>query len=85
MGRMTIQIIADKVTEENKIKIIEAIKQNNISIEQNGKYNSNGLQILFNEWHRHFPHIKQQLGCIGCRKAVTKFWNNVNNIWNSNN
>ena len=32
-----------------------------------------------------FPHIKQQLGCIGCRKAVTKFWNNVNNIWKSNN
>jgi hypothetical protein len=30
MGKMTIQIIADKVTEENKVKIINAIKQNNI-------------------------------------------------------
>tara|TARA_R110000824_G_scaffold198575_1_gene382608 strand:- start:644 stop:892 length:249 start_codon:yes stop_codon:yes gene_type:complete len=79
---MTIQKIADKVTKENKVKIIEAIKQNNISIKQNGKYNSNGLQLLFNEWHRHFPNIKQQLSCIGCRKAVTLFWENVNKHWN---
>jgi hypothetical protein len=82
---MTIETIANKIEQERKEEIIQAVKQNNDSIEKQGKYHSRGLQLLFKEWHRHFPHIKQQLGCRGCREAVTKFWNNINKIWESNN
>ena len=48
-----------------------------------GKYSPDDLTFLFKEWHNYFPHIKQRMGCIGCRKAVTMFWTNVNNYWNS--
>ena len=79
-----VDVIYDYIDIAEK-EIIIAVKQNNESIEKQGVYHSRGLQLLFKEWHRHFPHIKQQLGCRGCREAVTKFWNNVNKIWESNN
>jgi len=82
---MSVEAVANKIKQDKKQKIIEAVLQNNNSIKTEGKYHSRGLKILFNEWHRHFPHIRQQLGCRGCREAVTKFWNNVNKFWESNN
>ena len=66
---MSIQIVANKISKERKSEIV------------NGKYDSNSLSLLFKEWHNHFPHIKQQLGCVGCRKAVSKFWDSVNKFW----
>jgi hypothetical protein len=81
MGRMSIQIVASKISKKRKSEIVNAITKNKISINSNGKYDSNSLSLLFKEWHNHFPHIKQQLGCIGCRKAVSKFWDSVNKFW----
>jgi hypothetical protein len=81
MERMSVQIVANKIPEERKLEIVNAITKNKISINSSGKYDSNSLSLLFKEWHNHFPSIKQQLGCIGCRKAVVKFWDNVNKIW----
>ena len=29
--------------------------------------------------------IEKEMGCIGCREAVTMFWEDVNRFWQSNN
>ena len=80
---MSVQIVANKIPEERKLEIVNAITKNKISINSSGKYDSNSLSLLFKEWHNHFPSIKQRMGCIGCREAVTMFWENVNNYWNT--
>jgi hypothetical protein len=81
MARMSVQIVANKISKDRKSEIVNAIIKNKTSINSSGKYDSNSLNFLFKEWHNHFPHIRQQLGCVGCRKAVTKFWDNVNKFW----
>ena len=82
---MSVEAIANKIDEDKKQEIIEAVKINRNYMDTVGKYHPDGLTFLFKEWHRHFPQIKQRMGCIGCRKAVTLFWENVNKYWQSNN
>jgi len=80
---MNVEIIANKVSEDKKKEIVNAVVNNKIYMNSYSKYSPDDLFFLFKEWHNHFPHIKQRMGCIGCRKAVTMFWENVNNYWNS--
>ena len=81
---MSVEIIANKIKEQRKIVIIEAVKANRSYMNSYGKYSPDDLTFLFNEWHVHFPQVKQRMGCIGCREAVTMFWENVNKYWNTN-
>tara|TARA_R110000824_G_scaffold242632_1_gene431289 strand:- start:220 stop:477 length:258 start_codon:yes stop_codon:yes gene_type:complete len=85
MERMSVELVANKIEEEKKLEIIDAVISNRKYMDSYGKYSPNDLTYLFKEWHNHFPQLKQRMGCIGCRKAVTKFWENVNNFWNSQN
>tara|TARA_R110000824_G_scaffold86279_1_gene213621 strand:+ start:34 stop:291 length:258 start_codon:yes stop_codon:yes gene_type:complete len=82
MGGMSVEIIANKIAEEKKIEIIDAVNSNRKYMDSQGKYHPESLTFLFKEWHNYFPQVKQRMGCIGCRKAVTVFWENVNNYWN---
>ena len=82
---MSVEAIANKIEQEKKEEIIEAVKTNRKHMDTVGKYHPDGLTFLFQEWHRHFPQIKQRMGCIGCREAVTMFWEDVNRFWESNN
>ena len=82
---MSVETIANKIKEQKKIEIIEAVKANRSYMDKYGKYSPDNLPFLFKEWHSHFPQIKQRMGYIGCREAVTMFWENVNNYWNSQN
>ena len=82
---MSVEIIANKIEEDKKLQIIEAVTSNRQYMDSHGKYEPNSLTFLFKQWHRHFPQIKQRMGCIGCRQAVTMFWENVNKFWESNN
>lgn len=82
---MSVEAIANKIEQEKKEEIIEAVKTNRKHMDTVGKYHPDGLTFLFKEWHRHFPQIKQRMGCIGCRQAVTIFWEDVNKFWESNN
>jgi len=82
---MSVEAIANKIEQEKKKEIIEAVKTNRKHMDTVGKYHPDGLTFLFKEWHRHFPQIKQRMGCIGCRQAVTIFWEDVNKFWESNN
>jgi hypothetical protein len=82
MGRMSVEIIANKVSEDKKREIANAVVKNRIYMNSYGKYSPDDLTFLFKEWHVHFPQVKQRMGCIGCREAVTMFWENVNKYWN---
>jgi hypothetical protein len=82
---MSVEAIANKIEQEKKEEIIKAVKTNRKHMDTVGKYHPDGLTFLFKEWHRHFPQIKQRMGCIGCRQAVTIFWEDVNKFWESNN
>ena len=83
MERMSVEIIANKVSEDKKREITDAVVKNKIYMNSYNKYSPDDLTFLFKERHVHFPQVKQRMSCIGCRKAVTMFWENVNNYWNT--
>lgn len=80
---MSIEVIAEKVKGEKRQEIINNVKANTDYMLSKQKYHPTSLPFLFAEWHKHFPNIKQSISCLGCRKAVTKFWTEVANYWES--
>ena len=57
-------------------------------IEENKHYNANfgqhkieSIHILYNEWHKLFPAIKQDINCSSCRNAVFKFFSKMCEEW----
>ena len=78
---MNLDNISLKLSEEKKEEIIEAVKTNKKSMDSSRKYHPNSLSFLFQEWHKLFPQHKQNVSCLSCRKAVTKFFTLLTEYW----
>ena len=78
---MSIEVVAEKIKGDKRKEIMESVISNKEYMESKKQYHPTSLPFLFAEWHRHFPNIKQSISCVGCRKAVTKFWTNVVKYW----
>ena len=78
---MSIELVAEKIKGDKRKEIMESVISNKEYMDSNYKYHPTSLPFLFAEWHRQFPNVKQSIGCIGCRKAVVKFWTQVSNFW----
>ena len=78
---MSIEVIAEKIKGEKRKEIMDNVIRNKEYMESKEVYHPTSLPFLFAEWHRHFPNIKQSISCLGCRKAVVKFWTQVSNFW----
>ena len=78
---MSVELIAEKITGHKRKEIMESVIENKEYMDSKQVYHPTSLPFLFAEWHRHFPNAKQSINCIGCRKAVVKFWTQVSNFW----
>tara|TARA_R110002072_G_scaffold290815_1_gene458614 strand:- start:1737 stop:1979 length:243 start_codon:yes stop_codon:yes gene_type:complete len=78
---MSIEVIAEKIKGEKRKEIMDNVIRNKEYMESKEVYHPTSLPFLFAEWHRHFPNVKQSISCLGCRKAVVKFWTQVSNFW----
>lgn len=78
---MSIEVIAGKIKGEKRKEIMDNVIRNKEYMESKEVYHPTSLPFLFAEWHRHFPNVKQSISCLGCRKAVVKFWTQVSNFW----
>tara|TARA_R100000951_G_C2648050_1_gene183307 strand:+ start:577 stop:819 length:243 start_codon:yes stop_codon:yes gene_type:complete len=78
---MSIELVAEKIKGEKRKEIIDNVIRNKEYMESKEVYHPTSLPFLFAEWHRHFPNVKQSISCLGCRKAVVKFWTQVSNFW----
>ena len=78
---MSIEVVAEKIKGDKRKEIMENVIRNKEYMDSKEVYHPTSLPFLFAEWHRHFPNIKQSISCVGCRKAVTKFWTQVYNYW----
>ena len=78
---MSIEVIAEKIKGEKRKEIMDNVIRNKEYMESKEAYHPTSLPFLFAEWHRHFPNVKQSISCLGCRKAVVKFWTQVSNFW----
>ena len=74
---MDYELILKNYTEEKKDEMVTLAKANKAEMNLNGTYNNRALDLFFVLWHQHFPNNKQSKGCVGCRKAVTKFFHNL--------
>jgi len=68
--------IINKLTEEQKDKILNSVAKN-IELEPHNKYDKQSLTYLFKMWHVLFPDVRQSMRCSGCRKAVAKFFEDI--------
>ena len=78
---MSIEVVAEKIKGEKRKEIMESVLMNKNHMDTKKQYHPTSIPFLFAEWHRHFPNVKQSINCVGCRKAVTKFWTNVVKYW----
>jgi hypothetical protein len=74
---MNFNEIIKNYSEEKKETIIELSKINKKEMQLNNLYNDQALNFFFDLWHQHFPNVKQQKSCAGCRQSVIKFFENV--------
>tara|TARA_R110001606_G_scaffold177371_2_gene323846 strand:- start:1852 stop:2094 length:243 start_codon:yes stop_codon:yes gene_type:complete len=78
---MSIELVAEKITGEKRKEIMDNVMRNKDHMDSKYKYHPTSLPFLFAEWHRYFPNVKQSISCVGCRKAVVRFWTKVANYW----
>lgn len=78
---MSIELVAEKITGEKRKEIMDNVMRNKEHMDSKNKYHPTSLPFLFTEWHRQFPNVKQSISCVGCRKAVVRFWSKVSNFW----
>jgi len=64
-------------TEEKKDLIVQMAKSNKADIGLHNLYNNAALGLFFRLWAEHFPNIKQEISCKGCRDSVCKFFHNI--------
>ena len=64
-------------TEEKKDLIVQMAKSNKADIGLHNMYNNAALGLFFRLWAEHFPNIKQEISCKGCRDSVCKFFHNI--------
>tara|TARA_R100001244_G_C5079734_1_gene113564 strand:+ start:74 stop:316 length:243 start_codon:yes stop_codon:yes gene_type:complete len=78
---MSVELVAEKIKGDKRKQIMENVMRNKKHMESKEMYHPTSLPFLFSEWNRYFPNIKQSITCMGCRKAVTKFWTQVTKHW----
>ena len=64
-------------SEEKKEMIVSFAQLNKEKMHLDNKYHPTALNTFFDLWKDHFPNVKQEKGCVGCRKAVCLFFHNV--------
>jgi|TARA_Y100001973_G_C5189616_1_gene330094 hypothetical protein len=71
-----IEQVANKLSEEEKIEIKQAVKSNDKAAADN-MYDKSALPFLFRKWKEYIPKVNQNIECVSCRKTVSKFWKDV--------
>ena len=74
---MDYESILKNYTEEKKDEIVHLAKVNKSKMGLHNEYDRGALNTFFVLWHNHFPNVKQTKTCVGCRKAVVKFFHNL--------
>ena len=78
---MKFQEIAKTIKGNERKEIQDAIKENQEYMRNYSKYKQQPLLVMFVGWEKLFPTNKQDIKCSSCRKAVVKFWNEINKEW----
>ena len=76
---MSILNVINRMSDEEKSEIKDAVEQNNIK-SKNGKYDGGALRFMFSKWKKLFPKVKQSMNCSGCRKSVVRFFEKMVDI-----
>ena len=75
---MKFQEIAKTIKGSERKEIQEAIKENHEYMRNYSKHKPEPLLVMFVGWDKLFPTNKQDIKCTSCRKAVVKFWDEIN-------
>ena len=78
---MKFQEIAKTIKGSERKAIQEAIKENQEYMRNYSKHKEKPIRLMFAEWDKIFPTNKQDIKCTSCRKAVVKFWDEINKEW----
>lgn len=78
---MKFQEIAKTIKGNERKEIQDAIKENQEYMRNYSKYKQEPLLVMFVGWEKLFPTNKQDIKCSSCRRAVLKFWDEINKEW----
>lgn len=78
---MKFQEIAKTIKGSERKEMQEAIKENQEYMRNYSKHKEKPIRLMFVRWDKLFPTNKQDIKCSSCRKAVVKFWNEINKEW----
>ena len=78
---MKFQEIAKTIKGSERKEIQEAIKENHEYMHNFSKHKEKPIRLMFVGWDKIFPTNKQDINCTSCRKAVVKFWDEINKEW----
>ena len=78
---MNFQEIAKTIKGSERKEIQDALKENQEYMRNYSKYKEAPLTVMFVRWDKLFPTNTQDIKCSTCRKAVVKFWNEINKEW----